>query len=444
PVDGKALNEQVYTENINSDFTIEHQGAYHFCFMAYPLHSLSWGYYALLHAGQPVPQAQFHHFQDVWKRMKPTFLERRFAYIAGQDWPRYAHGLSFIMPALVVLQQKFGDSDARMIERLRFQTLELEQLDNADGSFFGKRFTHNDMRGHRLEFESDCYADVGLCYLLHKSKASIQPPKEAEFYEHLADRHISEDAGLLFVRTSDLFSSFAWRTLHGPFPMALFVPKGLDDSTEWGSSNLIGRVVIPEIDVNYFELNHKETLVGKGFKTTGEIIYQREDGSPAYRHELSFEVHPEEKKAWIKSRFTADDETTATVVEGLRLHVVNDLFNGGKHHWYWDGGDQEESFGLKSSYPDQETATFLEQNSRWVNLDNKLGIIQLNKSHPFELRRSDIRNGPWKSIHYDILDCPKMTGGDDVHFNKGDVILETRFLLVAGDVQATIVEAKKH
>jgi hypothetical protein len=128
-VDGKPLKDQVYTENIHSDFTIENHGAYHFCYMACPLHSLAWGHYALRRTGQPIPQAQFHHFQDVFRRVQPTFLERRFAYIEGQDWPRYAYGLYFIMPALVVLGDRFADADARAIEARRFRTFEEEQLD---------------------------------------------------------------------------------------------------------------------------------------------------------------------------------------------------------------------------------------------------------------------------------------------------------------------------
>ena len=42
-LDGRPIADQVYTANIHSDFTTENHGAYHTCYMACPLHSLTWG-----------------------------------------------------------------------------------------------------------------------------------------------------------------------------------------------------------------------------------------------------------------------------------------------------------------------------------------------------------------------------------------------------------------
>ena len=184
-VDGRPLKEQVYTENVHADYTIENHGAYHTCYMSCPLHSLAWGYYALTSAKQPVPEAQFHHFVDVWERMKPTFLDRRFAYVEGKDWPRYAYGMYFIMPALVTLQQQFGDQAAREIEKRRFRTFEEEQYSNGDGTFFGKRFTLNQMMHRLSEYElslihiSEPTRLLSISYAVFCLKKKISP-----FYIH--------------------------------------------------------------------------------------------------------------------------------------------------------------------------------------------------------------------------------------------------------------------
>ncbi len=445
-VDSKLLRDQVYTENIHSDFTIENHGAYHFCYMACPLQSLSWGYYALRHGKQSIPEAQFHHFLDVWKRAKPTFLDNRFAYIGGKDWPRYCYGLCFIMPALVLIQQKFNDGDALFVEQRRFQTLEWEQLYNSDGSFFGRRFTQNKMMGRPLQCETDCYANLGLCYLLKKmsSKTSVRAPQLNEFEKNILDRHVSEEAGFTYVRGRNLFASISWRELRGPYPLALFVPKGMDDSCEWGRNNLLGLVEVPNIDLEDCEVQHKETMVGEGFKSEGEVIYHEIGGSPAYRQKISFQVAPEQRKAWIDSKYVADADITVSAIEGLRWHVVNDIFNDGKRHWYWDGGEKTVEFNLNGPYPEKENHAITEFRSRWINLDNKLGIVQLDaKQSDFALRQSNRRNAPFDSLHYDVLAYPPRRAGE-LQFKKGDVILHNRFLIVVGDRKRTEALAKSN
>lgn len=73
----------------------------------------------------------------------------------------------------------------------------------------------------------------------------------------------------------------------------------------------------------------------------------------------------------------------------------------------------------------------------WVNIDGRLGVIQLLPDAPgFVLRRSDVRNAPWGSLHFDALDCPEQNM-EKVEAKKGDVLLHTRFLLVAGDADQT-------
>ena len=137
-VDGKPVNQWVYTTNAHPDFTLEGHGAYQFDYIAVPLHSLAWAYYAFVSNGQAVPQSLFHHLTDVWDTLKRTHLfSGRFAYFQGKDWGRHVYGPYFILPALVLLENEFGDPDARLIEQLRFRALVWEQQQNGNGSIFG-------------------------------------------------------------------------------------------------------------------------------------------------------------------------------------------------------------------------------------------------------------------------------------------------------------------
>lgn len=435
-VDGRPLKDQVYTENVHADYTIENHGAYHTCYMSCPLHSLAWGYYALRSAKQDVPEAQFHHFVDVWERMKPTFLERRFAYVEGKDWPRYAYGMYFIMPALVALQQRFDDQSAREIERRRFRTFEDEQLSNADGSFFGKRFTQNQMMDRLAEYETDCYANLAVCYLMHKEHGkAMAAPAESAFTSMVSGKHISEPAELAFVRSRDLFASFAWKTLSGRFPTAFFIPDGMDDSAEWGLGNLVGRIDVAGIDPKKATARHQESPTGSGFRTAGRLVYYSEsDARPAYSHEITFVVDTLRKTALVDSRFVAHRDVDVTGIEGLRLLVQSDIFNGGKRRYLSDEGTKLITFDLNASQPEKETITNVRVGDGWVNIDNRLGIVRLSGSDPFILRQSNRRNAPWGSIHYDALDCPAPESVPR-SFVAGQEILHTRFLLIAGDAR---------
>ncbi len=333
-IDGRVIREHVYTVNIHSDYTLENHGACHFCYVASPLVSIAWSYYALLSSGEPIPEALFHHVRDVWDRVKPTFLGDRFAYIGGKDWARYTYGLYFIVPALVMLQSKFGDTDARTVEIARVRTLAEEQQDNGDGSFFGKRVTRNQLFGQSAKYETDCYADLGLAYLLHKLlKTTKQTTPLKDFAPRLSGRNISPESSTCYVRTPDLFASFSWRTLTEPNPIALFIPTGMDNAAEWTANNLLGRVEVFGVQSAVSIRSMQPT--GDGFTVEGIISY-RTKRSEAFVHQLHYTVVPERNLAFIENKFIAKSKILVMRREGLRLAIVNDRFNDYKRQFKWD------------------------------------------------------------------------------------------------------------
>jgi hypothetical protein len=293
--------------------------------------------------------------------------------------------------------------------------------------------------GRTGEFETDCYANLAVCYLLHqlRGRPPVQPPTDDQLERNLSGRHISQEAALAYVRTPDLFVSFAWRMLQGPFPMALFIPRGMDDAAEWGPNNLVGRVQVAGVDPKKALAQHTESLLAEGFKTTGKIAYLKTDGSPAFTHEITFLVEPQQRTATVESRFIADADITVQSIEGLRLHVANDFFNGGKRLWTSDTQTRQIVFDLGKPPPPKETITSLPLGSKWVNLDGGLGIVNLlPDGAPFVLRQSDRRNSPFASLHYDVLASP-VQELQPRRFRKGENILHTMFLLVAGDPKRT-------
>ncbi len=431
-LDGRPIKDQVYTANVHRDYTIENHGAYHTCYMACPLHSLTWGYYAMAAAGQQPPEAQFHHFLDVWRRLKPTFLTHRFAYPAGKDWPRYAYGMSFIMPALTVLQYRFGEREARYIEQQRLLALEAEQVANADGTFYARRFTRNIMVDRMAEYETDTYANLTLCCLIHKR---FGPPQRtmssSEARSRLAGSHVSAESGIAYARDRKAFASFAWRRLDGPYPTALFLPVDGDDLAEWGTGNLVGRITVDGVDPRRTKTTASSSAVGGQLEARGSLSYYAKTGSPLYTHRITFKADCVAGHATVAYDFIADAAIEVKLREGLRLHVANSLFNGFSRIWRHGGSTFRQHFVPREPPPERETLREVRFDGPVVNVDDTLGVADLTGKGGFALRVSDRGNAPWGSINYAVLDCPPIEPQSRT-FAPGETILSGRFLLVIG------------
>lgn len=436
-LDGRPVRDQVYTTNIHSDYTIENHGAFHTCYMACPLHSFAWSYLALSLSSESAPDALFHHYADVWRRLRPLFLNWRFAYPSGKDWPRYAYGLSFIMPALAALQERYGDRTARYIEARRMRAFELEQRANRDGSFFGARFTRNIMMDRWAEYETDAYANIGAAYLLHRRRGLYPPIIDRRSLDRqLADAHSSPEAGLAYVRYGSTFASMAWRRLEGPVPCAYFLDTAADDLAEWGPGNLLGRIEVAGADRRRAQTVHQDIVTPTSLRSVGTITYLDRAGAPLYAHEIRFEADLKERVGTISSRFSALQDLTVESTEGLRLHVANDFFNGYRRRWRYEGGLYDEVYRPPSVPPEQETLRTVQFSSSWINVDNRIGIRALDRVGPFVLRYSDRQNGAWGSVHYSVLDCPAQDTSRR-QYRKGETILNGRYVVILGDSRRT-------
>lgn len=443
PVDHRPVKDWVYTENIHSDFTIENHGAYHFCYMACPLHSLAWGWYSLTSGDQPVPQALFHHYADVWNVIRRTFLyDNRFAYVSGKDWPRYAYGLYFVMPACVLMQEVYGDRDARLFEKQRFETFEREQVMNADGTFFGQRFTANRMLSRPLEYETDAYANLGVCYLMHKMsrKPLLKPSDPDEFQRRVAGTMISTDSGWALCRSPKVFTSFSWRELGGPFPMGLFVPAGCDDMAEWGREQLAGSFSIEGCDARKRRIVHAEKAFDGGFHTVGRVTYVGSDGRTLLNQDLAFISMPEEGIALLVDHAVSADNIKVNSQEGLKYYLANDLFNSGVRKVRSPAGEFTLWGGDRTARTPSDKDTYV-VNEPWINVDGRLSFVALSSNSPFTVRDLRGRSAPWGSQEYELISLPYVA--EPHSFYTDGLVRYSMVVLAAGD-SGVAAEISKH
>ncbi len=431
-VDGRPLRQQVYTVNVHDDFTIENHGAYQFCYMACPLHSLSWDYYAYGATGRVPPAALFHHFRDVWGVIRDTSLyDGRFAYLSGKDWARYVYGLYFIMPALAVLQHEFGDGEARLLERDRLRWFEWEQRQHGDGGMFSGRFTGNTMTGWPHEYETDAMALLALTALLHGERRPVAAPSPTRFQQSVAGVRMSPACAWLYARSPRCFTSFSWRMLEAGWSIGLFVPAGGDHLVEWGRNNLCGTFRLGDAEARHGTVQHSEQAGECSVATTGRFPVGGTASRPAIVQTLTFAGLPEYGLAALIDRALATDDLTLAGQRPLNLHLANDLFNGNRRTVHSSRGGLELP-GVGG------TPARHEIDSPWLNVDQMLGVLA--DGGPWTIHDNTERNAPWGSLLFELIVCAEESAPRPVR--AGAVIRDAVFVLLATDAAGTAEAAR--
>jgi hypothetical protein len=272
-VDGKPVNQWIGGPCVHPDFTIENHGPFHVCYMICPQHSLAWDWYAYRRAGRPAPAILEHHLAEVWARTKQLALwQGRFAYVGGKDWPRYAYGLYFVLPALVHEELLHGDGDARLLERQRVGAFEREQVRWNDGSVVGGRFTHDVMTGWPSEWETDCAANLTIAALLHELGPTPHPTSPEVLAAHNIGTLVSPYSELAWRRDPQRFVGWCWRSISdGPTGM---ICSDADEHLLEFNDSLVGAVTFADgIKPSLRVEGHAEAEFPGGFITAGLVSH---------------------------------------------------------------------------------------------------------------------------------------------------------------------------
>ncbi len=428
-VEGKAVKDWVYTTNVHPDFTIEGHGGWHFGYAAAPLHSLAWGYAAFVLNGRRPPETVFHHVSEVWDVLKRLHLyQGRFAYLEGKDWARYAYGLAFILPALVMIEQKYADADARTIEGLRFHTFEWEQRQNNDGSVFGQRILPVHTGIFSMVYETDCYANVGLAFLLHQYKEPIAPTPSDDYQRRIAGSFRSSYSNFVVARSPRAFISFSWQDLIGDRPMGLFVP-GDDHIVEWQFRNLTGRFTVAESPNLTTFVDHRDVLFHRGFATVGNIEHRGSQGERFIEQRWAMVALADLGLAILIDQSRALRDLTLLEQVGLEYSLPNDLFNGNERTLKWPGG------GITLQGVSDQPGDTLYVKEDWINVDEKLSFIRIEGDAPFFVEDVSRRNASYQSLLLEGIALPYENKPRQLQ--RGESIRRTVAVLFAGSADET-------
>ena len=409
-VDGKPLRERHVCANFHPHFLHEHHGFMHTSYTMFPLSNMGMLHYSAKHFGWELPQAAYHHFAETWATLKRLYVGAgRFAHPGGEDWARYAYGNVYFLPVCVFAQGVLKDAEAAAIEKEIFDNIRYEFERSGDGSFMSERLGECRRTSERIYTRLD--SDTALCLALAARYRILEdglpdanqarPPEPGGLFHE-------PDSRILWLNTSESFSSFSWRSHPGP-ALGTFGPRSRPHLLDW-ERNFVG-----ELDVQDHALMTEAGAVRRGdlhplpggFAAVGEIaenrpVYSGAGGGPddfAVLRDIAFFVLDEGRLAVLFSTARARYAVNVTAQRGLNLPVPNDVFQAGRLAVESSSGRMELEGACRRPgvFP---------LDSEWVTFDKALTVVGLWGARTLTILSPEKRHGFVESLYSHVLCWP--------------------------------------
>lgn len=364
-VDGRPLREWLSGANLHDDFTLENHRRVHPDYMActYLLTSqlplYAW-------AGLEAPAALTRNVAAIGGALR-TFAQPdgSLVYPNGQDWGLRRHADWFEYHATHAVL--FGDRGAAALARAALDTLGRMAARNPAGSLYAPTETKlSSDDAMALELPAHTYA------LLAARGEGPAPAAMAEVMRAAAGARIFPDAKIAVHRTPAAFASMSW----GAQSMGLVQPLERDQLFSPESRSLVGHVVLAG-DIGDRPRVHDamstETAAGLGvvgvLRRAGERIEQR----------FAF-IALRDGRVVFADRLTGFEPVPEVRLDLGTLGVLNDS------HWPDQRSERElhhaaGTFVARAA--DAGRTPPWDSDSRWMNLDDRFGLIRLAGSGRF-------------------------------------------------------------
>jgi hypothetical protein len=212
-------------------------------------------------------------------------------------------------------------------------------------------------------------------------------------------------------------------------PVGLFVPLGAEELGAWGPDQLVGSFELQGFAPDR-RLHTRQRVTVEGITATGQIEEGLKEGRSGLHHFVAFAALPRERVAVLFDLALAAQGVTVTRSEGLRLRLPNDTANGNRRMIR----SEEDELTVSGMEPGQPIVDRL-ITSRWLNVEDRLGIAALYSQEPFTLRDFPDREAGTDSRLSEIIDSPYSTQA--TAYQAGQIVRDTVMLMVAGDAAAT-------
>jgi hypothetical protein len=437
-MDGKTASEWYIGNNFFETYSLNHHGYLNVGYMAICLSNVAMLHFMYKKRGLKAPDSLYHHAEDLWRLVKECiFHDGRLLRIGGDTRVRYCYCQDYAIPMWLLIQDKFGDKYSVEVEASWLDIVAKEVEHNGDGSYLSDRCSELERRApiYYTRLESD--RAVALSYGAYWRRVFDNLPgdkdKTSAIEEYSNWRWQDEYHGACLVKGKNRIASWTWRA--GELPQGLCLPPFASDLAEW-RYNLAGRIKGTGT-YNYNEvLTHKEYIFEGGFLTTGsfracseELVSEQQTKDILSVSKLIFAALPDDRTVIVMQRAETINRSYISSIQGLLLHIPNDLFNDNSRRYYYEDGMQViNGVGSKEELIDID--------SPWVNVDDLLSVIKVYGDDSLKLhcpgrRQIGLRNRIFEDtmgmLYADEICCPYYKGLMDV--NPGQIIYNTGFIV---------------
>lgn len=434
-LDGKPVKARHVGANFFPNYALDHHGYLNVGYMVICVSNAGILHFDLAGKGWKAPEALKHHQADLWKVLrKMVFADGRLARIGGDTRVRYAYCQEYLLTALMFAQEELGEKHAKSLAEGMLTTMETEAKRNEDGSFYGDRLSwlRSENPYYHTRLESDRASVLGFALAYPVKKA--EPAKET-FEQSAAGLWVEPEHGAALDRNPKRLASFSWRAK--TLMQGMCQPGGDGHLTDW-DFNMAGQVEVAHHNIAK-PLDSKRVLLGagvwgfeKGFGTIGAVSEgvgaQLMEGwaSPGgVRHALAYVALADGRTVvGIQLCRAGTHRVLVRRAYGLGMALTNDLFNGFVRSLRGEKG--------MMTFQSPANGTVRRQmQSRFVDVEGKVGLVALSEGDKFEVFRSGERQGgPFKSLYVDRVVAQGFM--DWRWFSAGETVLDTSWAAVSG------------
>jgi len=355
--------------------------------------------------GLPRPEELDHHQRDLWQVFRRMlFGNGRLARIGGDSRIRYAYCQDYLLPALFYAADHLGDAHAPAMVDALLRLMAEEQAYSGDGSFYGKRLEEIARENHYYytRLESD-RADVLAMALNYAPVACMPASPDNDFESSVAGGWHEPEHGAVLHRCATRLASFSWRA--SAYAQGMCQPPDDGHLAEW-AQNLGGKVCFTREGQPSRRLDRERTACfDGGFVTCGTIVEGADvmikegwRGKDLAAHRIAFAALPDGHTVVGLEHVQAGQlRIYCQEAQGMHLNLPNDLYNRFERILTTELG----RVTLKTPAPAEEVLCL---DSRWVNIDGKVGVLGLYGAETFSVARAAKRwAGQYPSLYVEKI-----------------------------------------
>lgn len=369
--DQKTVADLYKGQNLFSDYTLQNHNFFHTSYQNVVMQELGEAALALkLFQQQTIGEekwktnALMHNNDKVMKEVLNwlALADGELAMPNGNDWSLFLYDqiTSYTTNACFL-----GDPDALMLENMAYKYIKARQTTTADGSWL----LRSDIGARRMGVEGH---RVMMTWLMHElmSTAEVTPTDWYDFNRQYGAARIFPCQNIVRAATDDRFTCFSWSA-------------GKQSYTGYIAANSAdkNKIIVPYRENNTGNFLGWYTVSGKKTNATPVVsgIYRLRGNSYTMNGELNtnegalnhrFAIYSTPGNAVIYTDYVkANAAATVTKEQGGLMAISVDELTRPKRTLYYQGTHRQ-----------TDGATLMTMDSHWVNIDNALGVVNIDDS----------------------------------------------------------------